>query len=299
MLSLFSLSIAALVFGVLFKRQAMTKYSNGVFLVTLSLFLNYLLATSIMLLLNTQIIEPQGGFLFNLLMLLIYCSTFFFLISVLICIYALQKKSLLNVQVISFLSFLLLLFLINFLAPQLYESAAIHLNWEKEIHISEFILEFFYLVFLSTAAISLIRWNKKMNKDKRVLLFLVFIIMSWGKLLSTLFMSNFTRSFIEFILSLYVMVSLNIVLFLQLYHSKSAGLENSDDNSFNEYLLDQGVSHREKEIANLLVKGKTNKEIAQEMNITVHTVKKHSSSIYSKTNTANRYELYTLFTTIK
>lgn len=50
------------------------------------------------------------------------------------------------------------------------------------------------------------------------------------------------------------------------------------------------LSHREREIFNLISKGKTNKEIATELNISVNTVKFHLKNIYEKLNIKNRKE---------
>jgi len=52
------------------------------------------------------------------------------------------------------------------------------------------------------------------------------------------------------------------------------------------------LSAREKEVAELLVKGKTNKEIAVTLFISVNTVKSHIKSIYKKLNVNNRMQLF-------
>ena len=51
------------------------------------------------------------------------------------------------------------------------------------------------------------------------------------------------------------------------------------------------LSEREKETALLVAEGKTNKEIAQTLNITERTVKAHLSSIYQKTDVSDRLSL--------
>jgi len=55
--------------------------------------------------------------------------------------------------------------------------------------------------------------------------------------------------------------------------------------------LNQLLSNREKEIVDQIVKGKTNKQIANELYITERTVKAHLSAIFKKTKTRNRFEL--------
>lgn len=48
------------------------------------------------------------------------------------------------------------------------------------------------------------------------------------------------------------------------------------------------LSKREKEIANLLLKGLTNRQMSGELGITEKTVKFHLTSIYKKSNVKNR-----------
>jgi DNA-binding CsgD family transcriptional regulator len=55
------------------------------------------------------------------------------------------------------------------------------------------------------------------------------------------------------------------------------------------------ISPREQEIVNLICKGKTNGEIADELFISLQTVKDHVYRIYRKTDVKNRVQLVTLF----
>lgn len=54
------------------------------------------------------------------------------------------------------------------------------------------------------------------------------------------------------------------------------------------------LTKRELNVINELKKGLSNKEIAQSLNISIHTVKKHVSNILSKTNTESRIKLMQL-----
>lgn len=51
------------------------------------------------------------------------------------------------------------------------------------------------------------------------------------------------------------------------------------------------LSRQEENIKNLILQGKTNKEIAGELFISISTVKTHTSNIYSKLNVSNRKDL--------
>ncbi|MBO9702994.1 MAG: helix-turn-helix transcriptional regulator [Sporocytophaga sp.] len=54
------------------------------------------------------------------------------------------------------------------------------------------------------------------------------------------------------------------------------------------------LSKREKEVIALLAQGKTSRQIAQELNISHHTVNNHRKKMLQKTNTANVTELMSL-----
>lgn len=55
-----------------------------------------------------------------------------------------------------------------------------------------------------------------------------------------------------------------------------------------EQFININLSQRESEIAEKLLQGKLNKEIAHELQISIHTVKKHVKNIYKKAGIRNR-----------
>lgn len=61
-----------------------------------------------------------------------------------------------------------------------------------------------------------------------------------------------------------------------------------------ELLEERGVSAREQEIIQLLIAGKTNREIASKLFISANTVKTHIKNIYAKLDVSNRVQLYAL-----
>ena len=54
------------------------------------------------------------------------------------------------------------------------------------------------------------------------------------------------------------------------------------------------LTEREKELLKLLIEGKNNQEIAQNLFISINTVKKHLSHIFNKTEVHSRTELVSL-----
>ncbi|MDP2141985.1 MAG: LuxR family transcriptional regulator [Gammaproteobacteria bacterium] len=64
--------------------------------------------------------------------------------------------------------------------------------------------------------------------------------------------------------------------------------------SIDDFLLKHGISKREADILRGIYAGKTNQEIANQLFISLQTVKDHSSRIYQKTFVKNRAQLTTL-----
>ena len=56
-----------------------------------------------------------------------------------------------------------------------------------------------------------------------------------------------------------------------------------------------GISKREKEIVRKICEGKTNKQISEELFITLQTVKDHNYNIYKKVGAKNRVQLVQKF----
>ena len=61
----------------------------------------------------------------------------------------------------------------------------------------------------------------------------------------------------------------------------------------------ENLSLREREVFNLIVVGKSNKQIASEVNISVNTVKYHVKKIYGKLNIKNRKEVLIIKNSLK
>ena len=56
----------------------------------------------------------------------------------------------------------------------------------------------------------------------------------------------------------------------------------------------ENLSIREREVFDLIVIGKSNKEIALEVNVSINTVKFHVKNIYGKLNIKSRKEVLTI-----
>ncbi len=73
--------------------------------------------------------------------------------------------------------------------------------------------------------------------------------------------------------------------------SKYFNFNEIDQNNKERYFIERGLSFREQEVFEYLIRGKSYKEIADKLNISVETVKKHASNIYRKTGTTSKSEL--------
>jgi DNA-binding CsgD family transcriptional regulator len=121
---------------------------------------------------------------------------------------------------------------------------------------------------------------------------LVFFVTATVSLLLGWFRANATPDspqtlFNSILLILYNLFSLGWILHLQ---RSSRALDSLPD-IFNEY----GITSRESEIIMLICAGKTNQEIADQLFISLATVKDHNHNIFRKTAVRNRVELVNLF----
>lgn len=83
---------------------------------------------------------------------------------------------------------------------------------------------------------------------------------------------------------------------INLIKRKLNGLsEENNKGNLEEKLNEMDITEREKEVALLIKSGKSNKEIADELFISIHTVKIHVSNIYKKLELRKRADLINLF----
>lgn len=114
--------------------------------------------------------------------------------------------------------------------------------------------------------------------------------------------------FFDFILPVSIAVSL--VAFITFFKALSAAeiyehenylaqIKKSRTVSPAEFAKKYNLSSREKEVLAAVLLGKNNKQIADELYISIYTVKRHMSHIFEKTGTASRYELMSVFNSLK
>ena len=148
-------------------------------------------------------------------------------------------------------------------------------------------------------------WSNRINdKDRKrmsKLFALFYIICNSLSLLALLFimqinMPELLRWAIQlFILFLFILTPFLWIKFVFIKYAQTMSrLINSNvllESIYNKY----NISEREKEIIQLIIDGKGNNKIKEELFISYHTVKNHLSNIYRKLNVKNRHELVHLF----
>jgi DNA-binding CsgD family transcriptional regulator len=80
---------------------------------------------------------------------------------------------------------------------------------------------------------------------------------------------------------------------------KSLVIQRESDSKVRLFFLKRGISSREEEIVNLILLGKSNKEIENKLFISSNTVKNHIYHIYQKLNVNSRLQLVNLVENIK
>lgn len=129
-------------------------------------------------------------------------------------------------------------------------------------------IDFFILKFLGVSIINTNAFNIKIGA------FLEMIILS----IAVLYRMNTLKEENKFMRN-------EIVTFSKQFEKQNNFEKDNIDNAILK------LSHRESEIFDLLVSGKSNKEIASELNISVNTVKFHVKNIYEKLKIKNRKEV--------
>jgi DNA-binding CsgD family transcriptional regulator len=147
-----------------------------------------------------------------------------------------------------------------------------------------------------------IKGVQEKNKRKALTVFALFYLIPSAVIALFAFLHVFTKLSNNILLTgslifIYAVYSATLVYlrwFMETYHGKLeiAHRENQHlETLYNKY----NISKREQEIILLICEGKSNKEIEEELFISLQTVKDHIYNIYRKTGVKNRVQLSNLF----
>lgn len=101
---------------------------------------------------------------------------------------------------------------------------------------------------------------------------------------------------------LFILINATPFLWIKFFFQPAAHLSLDLRNSKSrlDFLTEKhGISKREREIIELILEGRSNKEIENQLYISFHTVKNHISNIYQKLGIKSRYELIRMVTVQK
>ena len=156
-----------------------------------------------------------------------------------------------------------------------------------------YIYLFLYFLFMM-GVILLSVLKKKAGVDKYAAFFAAAVLGNIGIWLSEQFLSeNF-----EFLSISYVMTEMLMLFMFSIMHDNHESLGKTVDETSPCYADSPRMkllTSREREVALLLLEDRKRKEIADDLGITEHTVKKHTSNIFSKLEVGSRKELISLF----
>jgi DNA-binding CsgD family transcriptional regulator len=91
----------------------------------------------------------------------------------------------------------------------------------------------------------------------------------------------------------YCTLSIVCTIYIVRYYFKEYNVT-VNDLPFDNFIRKYDISEREKEVVNLLINGRSNREIADKLFISVNTVKTHIKNIYEKLEIKSRYELISI-----
>ncbi|MBN1388294.1 MAG: LuxR family transcriptional regulator [Bacteroidales bacterium] len=158
----------------------------------------------------------------------------------------------------------------------------------------DLIVKIYILAILTYAAI------RSNNNEKRILLVRFgFILSGLGVLNAFALHFAYFSVYIGFYFLLFYFCSdLAVIILLKSYLKKNAGEFTDLTDSLEGLYQKYGISKREKQIITEICKGKTNQEIADELFISLQTVKDHTYNIFRKVNVRNRVQLTQVFSHI-
>jgi DNA-binding CsgD family transcriptional regulator len=152
------------------------------------------------------------------------------------------------------------------------------------------IYSMFFLLFTKPGALIQTR-----EKSERLLAFIVLIIMLFSFVFIVVNYKVFTLKLLQQNGGI-ILAIICIILSVSKIPADIKKLVQTEKTISNDenILVKLGITQREKEVLQLLITGKTYKEIAAELFISLPTVKTHVSNIYSKAKVRNRLELSNL-----
>ncbi|MBN1272978.1 MAG: helix-turn-helix transcriptional regulator [Candidatus Aminicenantes bacterium] len=184
-----------------------------------------------------------------------------------------------------------------YLSQLLFTALGASQYWLQNLKIREVFTWLFYGLILFFLVWLMIQSQKEeiLSKKKINRSFSVFYLIFFVGLLST----NLAPAIwhIGVILIFKILINLFPLYWIRKYllkYGRSIPLT-LDETILNKTVDEYGITAREKEVLELIIKGKNNKQVASLLCIAPHTVKNHLYRLYNKLGVNSRYELLTFF----
>jgi len=159
-------------------------------------------------------------------------------------------------------------------------------------YVTEMAVKLYILIMVLPAAL------KSGNLSKRIFLFrfsLYLFVLSIIGAVALHFVYIHTIVGLYFIL-IFFGSDLGLIFITRLYLKHNTAEFENARNTAEDLFQKYGISKREKDIIQQICLGKTNQEIADELFISIQTVKDHTYNIFRKVNVTNRVQLSNIFT---
>lgn len=172
------------------------------------------------------------------------------------------------------------------------------------VDLSQLVRIIFYSIDMLVKAyiffILIYRAIRATNKEKRIMLVRFgFILLVLGALNAVALHFAYLSVYIGmYFLLLYFGSDLVLIILLKSYLLRNSGELACLTDSLEDLYQKYGISKREKQIITEICRGKTNQEIADDLFISLQTVKDHTYNIFRKVNVRNRVQLTQVFSKI-
>ena len=170
-------------------------------------------------------------------------------------------------------------------------------DWLRNLHLNGIFTYIFFFLTFAFLIQFLIQSRKEHNlkRSKTIMSFAFFYLVIY----TFFFISGYfpTSPQIFIILATKILFNLFPVFWIKafLLKSESAASLAVDEANMDAVKRKYGITQRESEITKLLLQGKSNKEIADQLCIAHHTVKNHVYRLYQKLKVNKRYQLVNFF----
>jgi DNA-binding CsgD family transcriptional regulator len=230
----------------------------------------------------------------DLILSLIVLGLIYFMSEILLAFRNIRIGAIPRKTVIAFIIILTFSYLTRIIFP-VTESYFFWLDFLRN-RVFENLIVFEFLILL----VSLFFWGKTFGKDSIKLFRIFSSLYLFRYVLSFLVAYLFTQYNVaepwRFMIGLSILIIYNLfpllwIRFFFLEYANNILLQNKSNINLKRIYDKYSISNREIEIINLILSGKSNKEIEETLFISFHTVKNHISNIFRKLRVKSRYEL--------